>query len=133
MAAKGLYTSKLKTLDLHGISRLSKVSRGSLKDLPQLKVLNLSACSIFELEKGWLEGVTHQNLEVLDLSKNPLIRLEAHSIAALQNNMLSNLSNLKWVSFSGCHSLSTMDGDTFNFVPSLKYLFLQVSNKVIKV
>jgi len=128
VAAKGLYTSKLKTLDLHGISRLSKVSRGSLKDLPQLKVLNLSACSIFELEKGWLEGVTHQNLEVLDLSKNPLIRLEAHSIAALQNNMLSNLSNLKWVSFSGCHSLSTMDGDTFNFVPSLKYLFLQNCN-----
>jgi len=128
VAAKGLYTAKLKTLDLHGISRLSKASKGSLKDLPHLKILNLSACSILELEKGWLEGVTHQNLEVLDLSKNPLTRLEAHSIAALQNNMLINLSKLKWVSFSGCHSLSTMDGDTFNFVPSLEYLFLQNCN-----
>jgi len=128
VAAKGLYKSKLKTLDLHGISRLSKVSKGSLKDLSHLKTLNLSACGILELEKGWLEGATHRNLEVLDLSKNPLMRLEAHSIAALQSNMLSSLSNLKWVSFSGCHSLSTMNGDTFNFVPALEYLFLQNCN-----
>ena len=136
LAASGLYDSPLKILDLHDFKKLQVLKRGSFEDLKHLRELNLSNCAITKVERGWLDVYTHRYLEVLDISKNFLTKIESDSIAATKlpdtavstdNEQLYSLPKLEWLTLSNSHRLSKLDGNAFNYVPSLKFLFLQVS------